>query len=439
MIGKLISALFSFKGLYVAFVIAVVFYGQVRMLFGLTPRHIAIVVMLIACMRQSIPFPMGRVMKTYLLFVLTFVVSATLTGYLDELLITYYIAACTGFWATKILVTKYRDGRLLLKAIIVLGVINALVTIGQTVGLQYADQLVSFFHLKLPEKYVNKIDAEGGQDLALMLTRPGLFNSAVYNGYFLMTTGVASLELLSRRLRLQRLIPWMVITVGCICVQERGPIVILAVLSAFAFYKILFIKKMKYTLLMAVFALVIQLLSGLVSSTLPGVTDDGESPAVAVLYDDGDDQGSGNSYSRLVKESRFAELGFDDTGRGDIYEQTTEYLMDHPFIGGYHRLVAMYDMPPHNLFLNAFIYGGFVGGFTILLILFWQVKPLWRVLRRKIADTNPVCFFMGLSYIAFTLNSLAHNKSIVTGDEFIWLLWAAFYYEYRKYYTNPRL
>ena len=70
MIGKLISALFSFKGLYVAFVIAVVFYGQVRMLFGLTPRHIAIVVMLIACMRQSIPFPMGRVMKTYLLFVL---------------------------------------------------------------------------------------------------------------------------------------------------------------------------------------------------------------------------------------------------------------------------------------------------------------------------------------------------------------------------------
>ena len=229
MIGKLISALFSFKGLYVAFVIAVVFYGQVRMLFGLTPRHIAIVVMFIACARQSISFPLGRIMKTYLLFIFTFVVSATLTGYLSQLLITYYIAACTGFWATKILVTKYRDGRLLLKAIIVLGVINALVTIGQTVGLQYADQLVSFFHLKLPEKYVNKIDAEGGQDLALMLTRPGLFNSAVYNGYFLMTTGVASLELLSRRLRLQRLIPWMVITVGCICVQERGPIVILAV------------------------------------------------------------------------------------------------------------------------------------------------------------------------------------------------------------------
>ena len=132
MIGKLISALFSFKGLYVAFVIAIVFYGQVRMMFGLTPRHIAIAVMWIACIRSGLPFPMGRVMKTYLLFVLSFIVSATLTGHLSQLLITYYIAACIGYWATKILVTKYKDGKLLLKTIIVLGFVNAIVTIGQT-------------------------------------------------------------------------------------------------------------------------------------------------------------------------------------------------------------------------------------------------------------------------------------------------------------------
>lgn len=439
MIDKLISALFSFKGLYVAFVIAVVFYGQVRMMFGLTPRHIAIVVMFIACARQGISFPLGRIMKAYLLFVFTFVVSATLTGYLSQLLITYYIAACTGYWATKILVIKYNDAKLLLNTIIILGVINAVVTIGQMVGLPFTDQLVSSFHLKLPEKYLDKLSREGGEDMALMLTRPGLFNSAVYNGYFLMTTGVASLLLLVRKLQLKRLVPWIIIVVGCICVQERGPIIILGVLSAFAFYKILIVKKLKYFFLMTLFGLALYLLSGLVSSTmLQANQDDGGSRVVAMMYEDDDEQGAGY-YSSMLRESRFAELGLEDTGRSDIYEQTTDYLMDHPFIGGYHRLVHMYNMAPHNLFLNAFIYGGIVGGVAILFILFWQVKPLWRVLRRKIVRTNPVCFFAGLAYVAFTLNSLAHNKSIVTGDEFLWMLWAGFYFEYRKYFSTPRL
>ena len=439
MIGKLISALFSFKGLYVAFVIAVVFYGQVRMMFGLTPRHIAIVVMFIACARQSISFPLGRIMKTYLLFIFTFVVSATLTGYLSQLLITYYIAACIGYWATKILVIKYNDAKLLLNTIIILGVLNAAITIGQTFGLSFADQLVSFFQLKLPEKYLDKISSEGGEDMALMQTRPGLFNSAVYNGYFLMTTGVASLMLLVRKLQLKRFVPWIIIVLGCICVQERGPIIILGILSVFAFYKILIIKKLKYVFLMTLFGLTLYLLSGLVLSTmLQENHDDGEMSLVPMMFEDDGDRGAGN-YSNILKESRFAELGLEDTGRGDIYEQTTDYLMDHPFIGGYHRLVQIYGMAPHNLFLNAFIYGGIVGGIAILFILFWQAIPLWRTLRRKIVRTNPVCFFAGLAYVAFTLNSLAHNRSIVTGDEFLWMLWAAFYYEYRKYYTNPKL
>lgn len=82
MLKHLISYIFSFKGLYVAFFIAVVFYGQLRLMFGLTPRHIAIVVMLIACIKQQgVPFPMGRIMKTFFVFILTYLVSATITGY----------------------------------------------------------------------------------------------------------------------------------------------------------------------------------------------------------------------------------------------------------------------------------------------------------------------------------------------------------------------
>lgn len=428
MLKHLISTCFTFKGLYVVFFIAVVFYGQLRLIFELTPRHIAIVVMLIACVKQGVPFPLGRIMKAYWVFIIAFLISATITGYLENVLITYYIAACVGFWATKILVTKYKDGKLLLNIFVVTGVVNAIVTIGQTFGLHYADQLVSFFHVTLPEQYLEKLNEDGGNDKMLLLTRPGLFANSVYNGYFLMTAGITSLILLAHKFKLWRLIPWIIIFMGCICVQERGPILLLAVLSAFAFFKTLFIKRNTYILLMIVFVLFVYFITVSIVSLLPvGNMDTG-----------GGDSSLGSNISQIIEESRFAREGLDTSNRDPVYSQSVDYFMDYPFIGGLHRLHAMYGIYPHNLLLNAFIYGGFVGGIAILLILFWQIKPLWRVLRKKIADTNPACFFAGLAYLAYTLNSLTHNRSIVTGDEVIWMLWGLFYFEYLKFYKRGK-
>jgi O-antigen ligase len=271
--------------------------------------------------------------------------------------------------------------------------------------------------------------------MALMLTRPGLFAGAVYNGYFLMTSGIASLMLLVRKFHIHRIIPWLIIMLGCICVQERGPIIILAVLSAFAFYRLFHIRKNRYALLLIVFALAVYYLTSFISLFTFGRTEPVETH-ITYIETDEDESDSESSFSGIMKESRFAEMGIKDTGRENIYSKTIDYLMDHPFIGGLHRLRAKYGIYPHNLFINAFAFGGFVGGVAILLILFWQIKPLWRVLRRKIADTNPVCFFTGLAYVAYTLNSLVHNRSIVTGDEVIWMLWGLFYFEYLKY--HPR-
>ena len=440
-LNKIISTIFSFKGLYVAFFIAIVFYGQVRLMFGLTPRHIAIVVMLIACMRQNVPFTMGRIMKAYLLFIFTYLVSAAITGYLGNVLITYYIAALVGFWATKILVVKYKDGRLLLNTIIVLGMLNAIVTIGQTLGLSFPDRLISTFHLKLPEKYVNTLEAHDGEDMSLMLTRPGLLAGAVYNGYFLMTSGVVSLILFTRRLWIQRFIPWTIITLGCICVQERGPIIILTVLSAFAFYKIPIIKKRIHAFILLLLFFTVHFLSETISSLLTiQYMNSLETRTTIVVYEDEEDPESDDfqTVSLLAKESRLTEMGIDDTARKKIYSQTIDYLMDHPYIGGVHRLRAMYGIYPHNLFLLAFAYGGFCAVVLILLILFWQIKPLKRALRSKITDTNHICFFAALAYVAYTLNSLVHNRSIVTGDEVIWMLWALFYFEYLKFHKRDK-
>lgn len=434
------APLFSFKSLYVAFVAAVLFYGQVRVMFGLTPRHIAIAAMLIACLRSGVPYPNGRIIKAYIVFVFTFLVSALVTGYVRDVLIVYYIAAYIGIWATKILIEKYRSGSLLLYTIVVLGVINAVVTIGQALGLTLADRIISFFQLSLPDKYVIQMEEDGSDDLVLMLTRPGMFISAVYNGYFLMTSGVVSLLLVARDSRLLRVVPWFVISLGCICVQERGPIFILTVFSALIFYRTLVLKRFALGLLLSLFVLSIHFVTNTIASVLPQRIETISVYTPSGMTDE-DDESSDvmQNNSSSLRKNRLADLGFDDTGRGRIYGQVTDYLMDHPFVGGYHRLKRIYGHAPHNLFLNAFIYGGIIGGFAIMLILIWQAPPLWRVLRRKIHKTDTICFFAGLAYVAFTLNSLVHNKSIVTGDEMVWMLWALFYYEYRKYYNSPSL
>lgn len=433
MLKQLTSALFTFKGLYVAFVIAIVFYGQMRLMFGLTPRHIAILLMLIVCYRKDGAFLAGRYMKAYLVFFLSFVLSATLTGYLSQVLVVNYLSCYVGFWATKILAKRYQSGSLLLNLIVVLGVIDAVATISQSFYPIIAERMLSFLHLNLPEQYLEKLEKANGDDEGLMFVRPGIMFATVYNGYFLMTAGVASLVLLIRKFRIEKLIPWVVITFGSICVQERGPIIILAVLSAFSFYKIFRMKMNRYAFFLMLFGFAVYYLTDAISSVTIGAmnNDDVRRKRMIVIDDE-----SGLDYTVFVKESRFGELGLDDTGRSDIYETTFDYLMDHPFIGGYHRLLSIHEDAPHNLFLNAFIYGGIVGGGAIMLILFWQIKPLWRVLSKRIERTNPVCFFAGLAYVAFTLNSLLHNRSIVTGEALVWILWALFYYEHRKYYRR---
>lgn len=439
MLKRPISNFFSFKSLYVAFFIAVVFYGQLRLMYGLTPRHIAIFVMLFACTLQGVPFPMGRIMKTYFVFILAYLVSAAITGYIGNVLIMYYIGACVGFWATMILGVKYHDGRLLLNLLIVLGIINALVTIGQTFNMSFPDKLIDFLRLRLPQKYVDRMNVEGSEDMALLLTRPGMFLSSVYNGYFSMTAGVASMMLVARKWRIHRFIPWAIISFGCFCVQERGPIIILMLLSALAFYKVRIIRKLKYALLFLLTVFIVHSIAGSIDSILSISETNRMETYWSFTTDDYEDESESkilSNYSRFVKESRFAKSGINDSGRENIYRLTISYIIDHPIIGGSDRLHALYGIYPHNLFLLAFCYGGIVGGFAIILILFWQAKLLWRVLRRKVGETDPVCFFTALAYIAFTLNSMVHNRSIVTGDEVIWMLWGLFYFEYIKFSTR---
>ena len=84
------------------------------------------------------------------------------------------------------------------------------------------------------------------------------------------------------------------------------------------------------------------------------------------------------------------------------------------------------DIPvaPHNIFLNAFVYGGLFSFISIMAILFIQAKTAFKVLSIKI-DKNSVLFLIFVcAWGVFTVNGFVHNRSIVTGEIMAWILWA---------------
>ncbi len=423
--GRLISSLFSFKGLYAVFAIAIIFYGNMYVFSGVTPRHIATIVMIAACFRNESHLFLNRIIGFYLLFIISFGISSFITGYSVEyltLLFSNYLVCIVAYWATKNLIIRYNGMTFFLNLFIVLGTLDGVITICQTFGFALADNIMKWLHLYSAQEYMVELNEKRASDLdyldsmdsfddtmsskhslsLMTVVIPGAFNSGVANGYFLMTTGVISLKLLIQRFGVIRLIPWLICILGCICVQERGPIVILAVLSFYALYKFISsrqVKKNKLSILILIPSL------------------------IAII----------NFVYKLISNlgSRITEIGLEDKGREDIYGDALNYYFDHPFFGGYHQFTHELETAPHNLILNAFIYGGIIGGLAIVAILFIQFKPIIKVFWQRINRKQSLCFIAALAYTAYTLNSLLHNRSIVTGDVIIWMLWAAFYYSYK--------
>ena len=128
-------------------------------------------------------------------------------------------------------------------------------------------------------------------------------------------------------------------------------------------------------------------------------------------------------------EMRYVK-GFEDKSRVGLIQKTMEYLSQHILLGGRFHSQSMGVRPPHNLFLNAWLYGGILGLFVIFGITIKQVVLVAKQTLRKqfLMDYSKTIF--GLVFLAYTVNSMVHNQSIVTGDAVIWILWGAFQEEF---------
>ena len=381
-----------FKILYVLFLVCQLLYGSYYIGGLVTPRQLMTVVMFIVCYKMNM-IKFDKYIKLYIVFLVFYGMSSALTGYLGMFFrqfVGYYIVAYVAYQSTKILINKYRAENLIFYTFCGIGLFDAVITIGQYWFLPWVDRIVDFFSFVgsrgLEELQEDNDSLEG-------VAVPGIVGD-VMNGYFLP---VVCIFLWYNRFvifKLRIFVLWFIAALGLSYVQQRTGFATGIMASLYILYKILSYRMgIASKCIFFVFAVVI-------------IT-------IGLSY--------GFDYI-AESESRYA-LGTDMSTRSRLYSKCFNYMLANP-LGGIFECAEKIGMP-HNLFLNAFIYGGYIGGLFVLYIIFDQLKICVRTLVRINVKEQFALLLMVLAWFSFLICSFAHNLSVVTGDVHVWIFWAA--------------
>ena len=382
----------KFKILYILFIIICVLYPYKLIIGPISIRHIMSLTMLIVSLYEG--FRSDKYLYLYYIFLFCLLFSSLVTGYIGifaNKLLGTYMPIVAAYAATYILINKYRGTNVLLWLFIAIGLLDAVVTIGQFFHLAYVDTIFNLFRFDYNEEF---FDLSGRRQSLEGFAIPGLLDT-VTNGYFL--SAIAIMVLYNQKCNfIINIVLWLVVMVASLLTQERTGFFLALIFSAYIICKYFFSK-----------------------GRAVGYIFTGISVIVIsyVLFD----------YLGLLFDSdlRFAK-GFETDSRDEMRANAWRYLLSNPF-GGAYDFDAAGNRAPHNFFVNSFLYGGVVGGVCIIVLLFLQIKKIFPYLFKKANTENAQwAFIFGLMYIDYSLNSMLHNASIIHGTFMFFVWWGAF-------------
>lgn len=380
-----------FKIIYLLFIVFCIVYPYKDLAGPITFRHVISLLMLGVCVLEG--FRSDKYLYLYYAFVLFFGISSVATGFIGDFVRGFfgtYISMIAAYAATYLLIKKYDGTGLLVWTVVCIGLLDAVVTIGQFFDSETIDRLCSFLKIEISEKYAGFVDYSESGGFAL----PGLLSS-LNNGYFLSAT--ALLVLYNKKCNFYiNFILWLVIMAASFVAQERAGFMLAIAFSAFIVGEYFFTQRKATGYIVLIIVLIV---------------------CGAVIYSYMDEI--------LSSELRYTK-GFEGDGRGDYRSLTWNYLFNNP-MGGFFSFNSMGHMHPHNFFLNAFLFGGFFGGICLVIILFLQIKEIIPfLLRNPGTEYSKWAFIWGLMYLDYTINSMVHNPSIVQGVVPFFIWWGAF-------------
>lgn len=219
---------------------------------------------------------------------------------------------------------------------------------------------------------------------------PGIFSSQVLNGYFVSSLGVFGLlGSLNKTKAISRIL-YLTVTAltffSLFIIQQRMAFILFLIIAGIIYYK----RFPLLTIIVGVF--------------------------IAIMY---------SIYGLELNETtigRFSDLN-DDT-RDTLYTQGWEYVLAHLWTGGRLAFSEQMNLSVHNIFLNAFMYGGLFGGILIIIIYFKMCLGCLRLIFKNYVNNINPSSALAYSLLIYNLISLTHNNSLLTGDPIIWVLYA---------------
>lgn len=376
-----------FPYLYAFLLFSYFFIGQIS-LPGLPLNFIQLATLITFAACFSIERPVvDRWMKLYIVFLLFYAMSAMATGFFSiffhNLYSTLFISF-TGFWATSILIRYNQTLKPLIYTLIAVGVIDAIVTALQALGIPFYNPLLAMI---IEDTEQEEFLAIHNNELGFAIS--GLYINPVFNGHFLLFYLLISLLPQSKNLNIKMLPFTFIIMLGLFFCQQRSAFLMGGLALVYVLYNR--IKQSgSYRFLMGVMFVV-------------GIYYVGN---YAVDY-------INSSGSRLSETS--------STGRAEIWAEAVDFIFANPICGGYELFHKVSKTYSHNLILSSIIAGGFLGGIILLRMVYEQLKFIYRRIR---SSRLMVFHIVGITYLALIVDSMLHNTGLVEMDFATFVGWA---------------
>lgn len=304
-------------------------------------------------------------------------------------LMIQYLVCMMIFIAIYYDITTLSAIRIVINVIIILLLLDCIITILQFKNNSLGWGVWYFFNSSLLNSEeiiknvtsVSTIQTIGNQTLC-----PGLFPTQVYNGYMLATAGIMNVCYYPqiKKWRLLNIIILSLTLVSLFVTQQRMAFYIFLIFCAYIYYG-----RHKA---MTIFLVIIG--------------------AVFYTYT--------NSYLTEDYIGRFANS--EDRLREQLYDSAIKFISENYLAGGRIAYSNIDNHSAHNVFLNAFLYGGLFGGILILIIYFRMCFKAIRIILRENRQAMSTVLAFGL--LSFNIISLTHNNSLLTGEPIIWIIYA---------------
>lgn len=339
-----------------------------------------------------------NVSKLYVLFIVWFIFAGLVNGDFIHfsgsisLLINYVNCILIGNLIVVTINDKIILDRLFNLLLCVI-VFNILITLAQFLNYELGWTIWNLLNPNINDIIEeNMLEAtQGGEQILGFNFCPGLFQSAVTNGYFMASFGLLPLVLASRKIFfIKRFIIYSIYICSLITlliIQQRAAFFIFIILSIVILYKTRKSQKAFISIIALATIIIIPIASDIISEL-----------------------------------GRISEMSLAEDSRMTLFSQAIDYISSNLLFGGRAEFLDRTDKNAHNFILNAFIYSGLIGAILLLTLAGKMMIDSARIIisRNNSGSSQLFCSCALISYISI---GLVHNESLVTGTPVIFILY----------------